>query len=106
MKSRIISVDLAKDVFELATANAPYPRTTSALTRQVLTAAHRAPARPGPAGSLWHRPLLGATGDAAGHEARIIPAQYVKPYRQRNKTDRVDIANYARFGPLEPLSCS
>jgi len=27
-----------------------------------------------------------------GHQTKIIPAQYVKPYRRRNKTDRADCA--------------
>ncbi len=34
----------------------------------------------------------GREAAAQGHQAKIIPAQYVKPYRRRNKTDRTDVA--------------
>ena len=92
MKSRTISVDLAKDVFEIAIAN----RQCRILERQRLSRAKfsRLLGTQPPALVLmeacgtahyWARQAI-----AAGHAVRIIPAQYVKPYRRRNKTDRTD----------------
>jgi transposase len=49
---------------------------------------------------------------AMGHDARIIPARFVKPYVKSNKTDTVDAAAIAeavtrptmRFCPSNPLA--
>jgi transposase len=45
------------------------------------------PWRPAAAPHHWARKLL-----ALGHEVRLIPAQYVKPYLKRGKNDRNDAA--------------
>ena len=92
MKSKIISVDLAKDVFEVAIANDQY----RILERQRLS-------RKQFASFLVTQPpalvLVESCGSAhfwarqaehAGHRTHILPAHYVKPYRRRGKTDRID----------------
>jgi hypothetical protein len=62
MRNVLITVDLAKDVFELA------------VVMEACGGAHH-----------WARHL-----GARGFEVTLLPARYVKPYRQRNKTDRAD----------------
>ena len=92
MQSKIISVDLAKNVFEVAVANHQHR----------IVSRHRL-SRPKFAQFLAdHEPatvLFESCGTAhywarqaidAGHHPAIIPAQYVKPYRRRNKSDRID----------------
>ncbi|MEZ5536951.1 MAG: IS110 family transposase [Thiolinea sp.] len=90
--SHIITIDLAKEVFELAVANSHY----RIIERQRLS-------RPdfevfmrqqSPAvivmeacGMAHH---WGRTFQQAGHQVLLLPAQYVRPYRRRNKTDRAD----------------
>lgn len=92
MHSTVIAVDLAKDVFEIAIAN----RTGRILERQRLSRAKfsRFITTTEPAtliieacGSAHH---WGRVATAAGHEVRMLPAQYVAPYRRRHKTDRTD----------------
>jgi transposase len=92
MSKLLIAVDLAKDVFELAVAT-PAGRVQE---RKRLTRAQfdrfwssRAPCQVvmEACGSAhhWARHLI-----ALGFEVTLLPARYVRPYRQRNKTDRVD----------------
>ncbi len=89
---KIISVDLAKDVYEVALAN----QACRIMERKRLN-------RAGFRKLLMTQPvslvLFEACGSAhfwarfaqdAGHAVKIIPAQYVRPYRRRNKTDRAD----------------
>ena len=90
--SKIISIDLAKDVFEVAVANRRYRiEKRHRLTRPQFS---RSLSREAPALVLmeacggahaWAR-----QAQAAGHTVRLIPAQYVKPYRRRGKSDRID----------------
>src|SRR5688500_2673721 len=92
MRNVLIAVDLAKDVFEIAVAQ-PSGRV---LERKRLTRLQferfwstREPCQVvmeacGTA-HHWARHLI-----ALGFEVTLLPARYVKPYRQRNKTDRVD----------------
>ena len=92
MESRIISVDLAKDVFEIALAN----------NRHRIISRHRLSRRRFAeflATQSPSRVLLESCGTAhywarqaqqGGHSVTIIPAQYVKPYRRRGKSDRID----------------
>ncbi len=92
MSKVTIAVDLAKDVFELAVATAAgkilerkrltrpqferfwQTREPCAVVMEACGSAHH-----------WARLLLGL-----GFDIRLLPAHYVKPYRQRNKTDRAD----------------
>ena len=92
MQSNIISVDLAKNVFEVAVANHQH----RIVSRHRFSRAKFAKflAQHDPATVLfescgtahfWARQAIDA-----GHRPAIIPAQYVKPYRRRNKSDRID----------------
>lgn len=92
MKCKVISIDLAKDVFEVAIATAQY----KVLERKRLNR------------SQFHRFLInqkealvimeacgtahywGREAIAAGHDVHLIPPSYVKPYRRRGKSDRID----------------
>jgi len=93
MKNVVIAVDLAKDVFEIAVARKRTGRITERRrmtrsqferfwsTREPCSVAMEA------CGSAhhWARHLI-----ALGYEVDLLPPKYVKPYRQRNKTDRAD----------------
>lgn len=93
MHIKTIAIDLAKDVFELAIASAQ----GKALARQRLTRAglmkflqQQEPANVvmEACGSAhyWARLF-----QAQGHHVILLPAQYVRPYRRRSKTDRADV---------------
>lgn len=91
-KSTTIAVDLAKDVFEVAVADAR----GRILERKRLARSHfvgffenRVPCAVileacGTA-HHWARMIRGF-----GHTVRLLPVQYVVAYRRRNKTDRAD----------------
>ena len=94
MNSTTVAVDLAKNVFELAVADT----TGKIVDRQRLNRVRfssffvqRAPCRV----------LMEACGSAHywarriaehGHSVQLLPAQYVRQYVRRNKTDRADAA--------------
>lgn len=93
MQNVVIAVDLAKDVFEIAVAKR---RSGRIIERRRMTRAQferfwstREPCAVAmeACGSAhhWARHLI-----ALGYEVTLLPAKYVKPYRQRNKTDRAD----------------
>jgi transposase len=92
MGKLLIAVDLAKDVFELAVATADgHVQERKRLTRAQFERfwASRTPCQVvmEACGSAhhWARHLIGL-----GFEVTLLPARYVRLYRQRNKTDRVD----------------
>lgn len=92
VESKIIAVDLAKDVFEVALANAAHrvvsrQRLSRPKLRQLLESHPPALVLMEACGSAhdWGRRSL-----AAGHQVKLLPAQYVRPYRRGNKTDRAD----------------
>jgi len=108
MESRIISVDLAKDVFEVAVANRGYRiQERQRLSRREF------------AGFIATQPtalvLMESCGtahywarqaQAAGHRAELVPAHYVRPYRRRGKTDRIDteaILEAHRCSGIQPV---
>jgi transposase len=94
MHSTTVAVDLAKNVFELAVANAESKigeRLRLNRTRFAAFFVHRPPCRV----------LMEACGSAHywarciarhGHTVELLPAQYVRAYVRRNKTDRADAA--------------
>lgn len=94
MDITLIAVDLAKDVFELACSNrAGRIMARHRLNRQKF---HKYFAQHAPVNIVmeacgsahyWAREL----GDL-GHNVRLLPAQYVRAYRRRNKNDRNDAA--------------
>jgi len=102
MNATTVAIDLAKDVFELAFADAG----GRIVERKRLS--RRAFAR-----ALHNRPPLAVVMEAGGrahdwargfqgqgHRVRLLPARDVRPYVRRNKTDRADAA-----GLLEAARC-
>jgi transposase len=103
MHATTVAVDLAKEVFELAFADADHrivqrKRLSRRTFAQTL----------GNCGPL--RIVMEACGSAhfwarrfrtQGHEVRLLPARDVRPYVRRNKTDRTDAA-----GLLEADRCA
>jgi transposase len=104
----LLAIDLAKDVFELAFADAG----GRIVARKRL--------KRGPfAHCLENRPplriVMEACGSAhawarrfarLGHEVVLLPAQHVRPYARRTKTDRADAAGLleaARCGDIRPV---
>lgn len=90
--SKIIGVDLAKSVFQLALADAHFHVTQS--KRLTRTQFHTFFVNHPPVlvvmescgtAHYWARTL-----QALGHTVTLLPAQYVRPYVRRNKTDRND----------------
>lgn len=89
---KFIGIDLAKNVFQLALADRHYHVVQSKrLSRSQFKAyfvnhppVHIIMETCGSAND-WARTFL-----AQGHEVTLLPAQYVKPYVRRNKTDRND----------------
>ncbi|HEV2125937.1 MAG TPA: IS110 family transposase [Chloroflexota bacterium] len=109
MSKVTIAVDLAKDVFEIAVAlpsgkiierkrltRAQFERfwqtkEPCSVVMEACGSAHH-----------WARMLLGL-----GFEVRLLPAHYVKSYRQRNKTDRADceaLLEAARSPRIKPVA--
>ena len=108
MDATTIGVDLAKTVFELALANPAWrivgrKRLTrlqferfiamQPTTHVVMEACGRA--------HHWARIARGH-----GHRVTLLPAQYVRPYVRRNKTDRIDaeaLLEALRSGRIDPV---
>ena len=109
MDATTMAVDLAKDVFEVAWAN----RTGRILDRKRLTRRQfeRAidTACPGTTvlmESCGTAHYWGRRCQARGVTVRLLPAQYVRPYVRRNKTDRTDteaLIEADRCGGLQPV---
>ena len=94
MNATTVAVDLAKNVFELAVADADWrivERHRLNRARFARFFVHRPPCQVvmEACGSAhhWARRLA-----AEGHTVRLLPAHYVKPYVGRSKTDRADAA--------------
>ena len=90
MHSTTVAVDLAKDVFEVAVAGGPATkRDRLSRTGFGRFLAQQAPSKvvmeSCSGAHYWAR-----RAQAEGHTVAILPAQYVKAYRRRNKTDRAD----------------
>ena len=108
MNATTIAIDLAKDVFELAFADAAgkiiqRKRLSRARlmaefhNRQPLTVVMEACS----SGHYWARRLV-----ALGHVALLLPAQHTKPFVRGNKTDRSDAAGLIRahaVGDIQPV---
>ncbi len=92
MDTTTVAVDLAKDVFEVAIA------CEGAIARRRLSRAAFARFIALQPHSLFVMEACGSAhhwarlAKAQGHEVRLLPAQYVRPYRRRNKTDQADCA--------------
>ncbi len=103
-----VAIDLAKDVFELAFADAQariverrrLSRTAFATALDNRTPLHVVMEACGSA-HHWARVFA-----RAGHQVTLLPAQYVRAYVRRNKTDRADAAGLleaARCGGIRPV---
>jgi transposase len=109
MDATTFAVDLAKNVFEVAAAN-PRGRITARyrLTRTQFSrflrdqpAAHVVMEACGTA-HHW-----GRSAQAAGHRVTLLPAQYVRPFVRRQKTDRTDatgLLDAVRSDGLKPVA--
>lgn len=107
-KCNLIGVDLAKSVFQLALADKHFHLTGSKrLSRSQFHSFF-----------LKHTPVTvvmetcgtahywARTLEAMGHQVILLPAQYVKPYVRRNKTDRNDacaLVEAARNREIRPV---
>lgn len=109
MDATTVTVDLAKEVFEVAPAN----RAGRILERTRLTRRQFEAFVDGlPAGTTVVMEACGTAhywgrrGQAHGHQAQLVPVQYVKPYVRRNKTDRTDteaLLEAARCAGIQPV---
>jgi transposase len=109
MDATTMAVDLAKDVFEVAWAN----RTGRILARKRLTRRQFERAIeticPGTTvlmESCGTAHYWGRRCQARGVAVRLLPAQYVRPYVRRHKTDRTDteaLIEADRSGGLQPV---
>lgn len=108
-ESKTVAVDLAKDVFELAAADGKWHIVErQRLTRSQLSRyfQNRAPVEVvmESCGTAHH---WARTFEGMGHRVRLLPPQYVRPYRRRNKTDRSDataILEAARSPEIKPVA--
>jgi len=103
MHATTVAVDLAKDVFELAFADADHhivQRKRVSRRAFAQTFGNRSPLRivmeACSSAHYWARRFT-----AQGHVVRLLPARDVRPYVRRNKTDRTDAA-----GLLEADRCA
>ncbi len=111
MEFRFISVDLAKDVFEVAIANQRYQ--VQERHRFTRTQFSRFLASQAPALVLMEAcggaHYWGRQAQGHGHRVDVLPAQYVKPYRRRGKSDRIDtkaLLQAHRHGGLRRFTAS
>ena len=94
MNSTTVAVDLAKSVFEVAIAGADWrvcERQRLSRARFAAFFVHRGPCvvvmEACGSAHYWARRIA-----ACGHEVRLLPAQYVRAYVRRSKTDLADAA--------------
>lgn len=109
MYRKRIAVDLAKDVFQVAESAQPGTITArKRLSRAAFVGYLQAIPEP----TLIVMEACGTAhywarfARALGHEVHLLHARYVKPYRQRNKTDRNDadaILEASRAGKMHPV---
>ena len=109
MNTTTIAVDLAKHVFEVAVTNAAggtpvHHRFTRAQFERFIrfhAPAHVVMEACGTS-HYW-----GRTAQAVGHRVTLLPAQYVRPFVRRQKTDRTDTAGLldaVRSEGLKPVA--
>jgi len=109
MHATTVAVDLAKDVFQVATAN----RAGRIIERKRLTRSQFerfVDALPAGAEVVMEAcgtaHYWGRRCHARGHHVRLLPVQYVQPYVRRNKTDRTDtdaLLEAARCEGIQPV---
>jgi transposase len=91
MDTTTVAVDLAKDVFEVAISGdgTEHRRLTRTAFTRFLANQPGSQVVMEACGSAHH---WARVAQSHGHRVRLLPAQYVRPYRRRNKTDRADCA--------------
>jgi transposase len=93
VKNTTIAVDLAKSVFEVGISHHPgHVAETHRLSRAQISefmAKQKAATVVMEACGSAH--YWGRTFEGFGHEVRLLPPLYVRPYVQRSKTDRADV---------------
>lgn len=107
-QSNLIAVDLAKDVFQVAVASLhrkahTHLRLTRRKFEQFLAKADGATVLLEACGSAHY---WGREAASFGHRPFILPAQFVRKYRLRNKTDRTDteaLIDAYRSGRIDPV---
>src|SRR3970040_1509636 len=108
MDTTTVGVDLAKSRFELAVGDAEYRvRCRRRLTRAQFAQffGNHPPSRVvmEACGSAHH---WARTLQAQGHQVQLLPAQYVRAYVKRNKTDAADagaLIEAARCAEIRPV---
>lgn len=93
MKHTTIAIDLAKSVFELGISNRPgHIAETHRLSREQIAAfmAHQ-PATTVVMEACGSAHYWGRRFQGFGHEVKLLPPLYVRPYVQRSKTDKADV---------------
>jgi transposase len=100
MKSTAIAIDLAKSVFEVGVSDRPgHVAESHRLTRSEIgafIARQEDTTIFMEACSSAH--YWGRTFQSCGHHVKRLPALYVRPYMQRNKTDRTDVKGMLEAG--------
>lgn len=93
MKSTSIAIDLAKSVFEVGISHQPgHVDSRHRLSReQIGTFMANQPATIVVMEACSSAHYWGRTFQGFGHEVKLLPPLYVRPYVQRSKTDRSDV---------------
>ena len=93
MKSTTIAIDLAKSVFEVGISNQPgHVASSHRLSREQIGAfMANQPATTVVMEACSSAHYWGRTFQKLGHEVKLLPPLYVRPYVQRSKTDRADV---------------
>jgi len=93
MKNTTIAVDLAKSVFEVGISHHPgHVAETHRLSReQIAEFMAKQSAATVVMEACGSAHYWGRTFEAFGHEVRLLPPLYVRPYVLRSKTDRADV---------------
>ena len=100
MKNTAIAIDLAKSIFEVGVSDRPgHVAESHRLSRDEIgafIARQEATTIIMEACSSAH--YWGRTFQSYGHDVKLLPALYVRPYMQRNKTDRADVKGMLEAG--------
>lgn len=93
MKNTTIAIDLAKSVFEVGISHRPgHLGQTHRLSReQIATFMANQPATTVIMEACGSAHYWGRRFQGFGHEVKLLPPLYVRPYVQRSKTDKTDV---------------
>lgn len=93
MKNTTIAIDLAKSVFEVGVSDRPgHVAASHRLSRAEITGfIAKQPAATVVMEACSSAHYWGRTFQSLGHDVKLLPPLYVRPYVQRSKTDRTDV---------------